>query len=66
MHKIFVGEVSPWGSHGRCIGGAQRAAPFLLFFTGRLNPHPHLGAAGYRSWQETIFRWAHPRTVVYL
>jgi hypothetical protein len=44
--------------------GAQRAAPFLIKTTGRLDPHPLLGAARYRLLQESDIRWAHPRAIV--
>jgi hypothetical protein len=45
-----------------CLVGAQHAAPYL-FITGRLNPYPLLGAAGYRQEQDPSFRWAHPRSI---
>jgi hypothetical protein len=44
---FLLGGRNPWGSAGRCIEGAQHAAPLLFIFEGRLNPHPLLGAAGY-------------------
>jgi hypothetical protein len=62
---MYPPRIQPVGVLYWCLVGAQRAAPFVFFNTGRLNPYPLLGAPRVSFVSKiNLLLWGHPRRTI--